>query len=438
MVGKLFGRGLALACACSGALALGVSSPALASQPCTAIAGAGSSLQLKAQTNVFIPAFEGATGGACGVTVKVTYNSTSSGKGKEQWGNNSKDEFKLETAGEQFPAFIGSDTGASTEQEALMKKVSGSSVVTVPVAQSAVTVLISTPSGCTPTKENEEAIVDGPLLAAAWRSGLHKLSQLILGVNFGSSLSSCEVKPLLIARSSSSGTTAAFKRFLGCMEETGENTCSNANEKAPWKELNATTAASENTSWPNEEGSKVDIQASKGSELVADVRNQPGSIGYADLSDAVSLFDVGLWLEIGTSWYTAALVKGSVAALPSVSPETSNGGSNCEAAEYNEPASVGAGVSWGLTRQANSRENKSNVYPICTLTYDLAWNLYHVPSIPGGKYKEGEELSVSAYLLYITTGTNVNTKLSAEHFFPLSSTTETTVSTGLKRSVIKF
>jgi hypothetical protein len=382
----------------------------------------------------------------------VQYHSTSSGKGKNEWGSTSEKitpETKAEdedtegndkVAGELFPDFIGTDNAASLTQEAHMETAgSGSKIVTVPVEQSAIAVLIHTPLNCLPEKENEVAKVNGPLLSKEWESGKHTFNQVVEGVLLlEHTPGACEKPILLLARSSPSGTTTGFKRFLGCMSEPAGDTCENALETGEWKTLNKTLEEAEGTKWPT----SVDLVAEKGSQLVEAAKETLGSIGYADLSDGrAGGFDVGLWLQLGDSWYTIATVNGNNVY---VSPENAakNGESACEKVTYGpQPAEVGAGKSWGEVRDESSRKANATTeeYPACTLTYDLAWHEYHKPLLGTKKlYTEGIANSVENYLLLIVSHYNLSEKLALNHYGSLPTSIRTKTEAGLKKDAILF
>jgi hypothetical protein len=73
------------------------------------------------------------------------------------------------------------------------------------------------------------------------------------------------------------------------------------------------------------------------------------------------------------------------------------------------------------------------------LTFDLAWHEYHLPVLPdGGKYSEGEELTVENYLLFITQKTNVGPQLEMEHYGTLPPAAESAVMSGLLGSAVRF
>jgi hypothetical protein len=371
------GRMLVLAGA-SLTMLIASSAPASAASTCLPILGAGSSLQKIAQENVWISGFTKASGGwwegLCEADTEITYMSTSSGKGKTQWG------YENGTLGTDSPfeAFIGTDLapndtqltnmGAAGEQPTHLD-----GVVTVPVAQSAVSVIVSLPLGCKPVNSTEPAeIKSAKILTEEWETGGKEFSTYVKGLE-----GTCTADPNLKVRSSNSGTTAGFKRFFA--------TLTNAE---PWLKLTETPLKSEEPTWPMtlELSGHFSACCEKGSTLAETVYTSPGLSGYADLADARNEgFAAGSkWAShtnaAGESYWSAvAEVQTTEEVSEFVSPEETGGGSNCKNAKYKEETvhSVGPGEDWSEVKQSNVKKNAS--YPICTLTFDLAWNHYSTP-----------------------------------------------------------
>jgi hypothetical protein len=423
---------------CAGALVLIDASTSLAVTKCSEIQGAGSSLQMVAQMEVWAPLWTADHGPPeCATTTTVKYRASSSGRGKQQWGDQSQTlEYETEAEKnqvEKFPAFIGSDTAASKGQEEGMEVAGGggitgtlkNEIVSVPVAQSAVAVLIHTPLGCEPQSTKVVPAMAGSLLAEEYENDVQTFETLT-GVRLvGASCGSPE--PKLFVSSASSGTTAVFKRFLGCMSEpAGTAECANASEKEPWKALNSTTPDSEDTTWPV--SGDVQFGGASGSEQASKVYELPDSLGYADLATARTLFDTNSWLCAGNSTdkscVVIAQVKGDDTAA---SPEAPNAESNCTGALYTNETSITARTlaNYGnLVRQANSRAAKqgTNAYPLCTITWDLAWHRYSVAKneSAGIKYTQEQTNSVKNYLTFIVGNGQSSPGLVSKHYGVLS------------------
>jgi hypothetical protein len=369
------------------AVFVALSSTASATVTCLAIAGAGSSLQKIAQENVWILGFTMTPGwweGLCEKDPTITYRSTSSGKGKQQWG------YENQTLLDELPfaAFIGTDLaptltqienmGVAGEQPTHM-----TGTVTVPVAQSAITVVVSLPTNCHPNAGVTEASINATKLKEEWETGGKTFKEYVREIEC-----SAESDPNLKVRSANSGTTAGFKRFFDTL----------SGDVAPWHALTETPLKSENIEWPMTLELSVHFAAccEKGSELAETVYKTPGTSGYADLADARHEGFLA-----GTKWHThenaahekylsaIAQIQTTEPASAFETPEEAGGGSRCKAAVYKEETThaVAPGADWSEVKQTNVKSNGS--YPICTLTYDLAWNSYETPALEG---KYGSQL----------------------------------------------
>lgn len=154
---KLFSvRGLVPACVISAAAVAALAAPGTAGASlgaqCTGenVLGAGSSLQAEAVEFVWAPGFNKASSlstKACdkgaGLEPKITYSSIGSGAGFKEW--NEKEHFS--TVG-----FVGTDNTVNptekAELEAKGKEETGGKVLTIPVAQGAVAIVVNLPEGC--------------------------------------------------------------------------------------------------------------------------------------------------------------------------------------------------------------------------------------------------------------------------------------------------
>jgi hypothetical protein len=98
--------------------------------------------------------------------------------------------------------------------------------------------------------------------------------------------------------------------------------------------------------------------------------------------------------------------------------EGSGGGVNCSGAAYTTPAEVKGNEDWSGASQNNIEKEGTKNYPICTLTFDLAWHKYS--SVKGSgthteKYIEEEAIGTYAYLHYIVNE-GQGPELKAKHF----------------------
>jgi ABC-type phosphate transport system substrate-binding protein len=389
----------ALVAVCVGAICA-VSAPAASAQTCSNLSGSGSSLQNIAQNSVWLPEY--ATfllSGMCTGMAKLQYLSTSSGTALKEWG----DEGALGSES-PFPAYIGSDVapeGPATkggtqlhEIDLTTEKEVGvlNAVTAVPVAQSAISVIVSLPEGCTPSATPVE-ITDANL-QSEWFEDSTSFATLT-----GVSGSACNVDPLLEARLKSSGTTAGFKRFLDDITP------------ANWNTFTSSPAKAENNEWPS--GTKPDESTNgTGGELAKTVLETPGTVGYADLADAVAK---GFTLTptehtVGTKkfWsYFAKLENNGEFFSPAeaVTPIT-EAGSNCAKAEYAAPSKVAPNEDWSNAKQTNLNKSGAKVYPDCTLTFDAGFLHYGYGGLAtkysssGGFYEGAEKVALGIGLFF--------------------------------------
>jgi ABC-type phosphate transport system substrate-binding protein len=398
-------------------------SPALATE-CANILGAGSSLQNNAQTKVWIPGFTKTEGWwlfLCPNKPEITYDSTSSGKGKEKWG------YKTGTldegaTGENIPAFVGTDIAPNKEQIENMGKAGEQStfakgVMAVPVTQSAVSVLVSLPQSCHPKSGKKFAEVSLAALTKEWLTGGLSFVTYVENVEG----TGCSALPNVKVRSSGSGTTAGFKRYFD----------TDSGEAAPWMKITLTPLESEEVKWPLELEDSGHYQpcCEKGSQLASLVLTDAGSTGYADLSDARAQgFAPGdEWVQHtnGSGETFLSAIAEIITTNPSkeaVSPEEAEGGSNCQKAKYKGETTllVAPGEDWSEAKQVNTNENEA--YPICTLTFDLAWNKYNTMKLELVAHGYGTEaesigLTVRHYLHKIVLkGFGQSEALTLQHF----------------------
>lgn len=477
---RLLGRLSVLAVACAGG-ALAVGAPVASAETnsevsCAAITASGSSLQNLAQKEVWTKDYT-TTGWKvfnaeqdetlkpsesyehCTSAPSITYEPTSSGKGLAEWGD----------GGTLLPAesfnkthldgFVGTDVGPEgaiesaaegtveagtqiAEMDKAGEEFGGSKtlnkVMAVPVATSAISVIVSLPVGCELTKSTTKAFMHIAKLWEVWDTDTVKYPALIGGSGVETT-TACEVAPKLQAREVASGTTAGFKRYLDDLESVEFGPCTK------------TAAESESAScWPNA-SNKEESGNETGGELAKKVYETAGTIGYADLADAVkagfgsketSIADPEKHGAAGKEYYSFVVLMrngtGTTAGEGSheESPEVSNGGSNCEKATFPAPKKVGPNIDWSRARQSNSTTNTSTVYPLCTLTFDVAWEHYgFIEEIAknygtGGKADAETANTVFNYLRWIVTegetGTT-KTELEEKHFAPVPGTATTGV-----------
>lgn len=352
------------------ALGVGGFSPGSASAAlnCTGgnIIGQGSSLQKIAQQNVWAPKFHSEI---CnfGKFPTVTYESTGSGAGLTEWNaTGSRGSLNHERQ------FIGTDDAPSVEQMANIDSAAGgANVLVIPVAQTSISVVANPPSGCT-----VEEITNSDLQAVFRGTDLN-WSQLATADG------TCDSSITRVVRKDSSGTSYQFKNYLYQLNQ-GSLPCTTGNTegKATWQELepvvNSETGAP-NTSWPETCKSKtlstvVRPGANGGGELVKTVNATVGSIGYAALPDAKANSAVDILAMQNNGQKPLAEATFGAPAL--------GGEANCLEAAYSVPVnaqskatSTGLDVDWSKVFGAQPTGGGEH-YPLCTLTYDLAFHGY--------------------------------------------------------------
>jgi TolA-binding protein len=434
------GRILVLMALCVGA-ALAVDAPAASAAKevkCANITASGSSLQGNLQTKVWIPGFAKTTQteeDKCKETQPtITYKSTSSGKGLNCFGAEAE-EFSTGVGGAlkncsnevNLDAFVGTDVGPEGKQREGMEKATAepsksgttqSKVVTVPIGQSAIAVIASLPVGCEPTNVTARAEIKSNQLERVWANGTGTLAEQIKLTKGGWTGPCGSVAPELFVRSVPSGTTAGFKRYLATISNT---------DFGPFTE---TAAKSESTEWPA--NTQIKKLNEKSSQQVRKVWVTPNSLSYVDISNADELFAKEAKFTVhefnGEKFYSVTLLvqNGEPSGQPLYAePEGTGGVANCKEAKYKEvPAKNIQGAEWSKTIQEppNVTVSSPEKYPICTLTYDIAWDNYLANKLNTEYGSKGAEVgnTVQNYLQYVVSETGQGEKLiKEEHFAPL-------------------
>jgi hypothetical protein len=423
--------------------------PAGAAEPCgSELIGAGSSMQATAQAEVWGSQWKG---GECEKKPTVRYTATSSGQDLEQWGANKGALGGLAGLEKPFPMFIGTDVapegpettegtqmGNMVKAGGVLKSRFANGMVTVPVAQTAVAVVVSLPKGC--KAEGTSAEVKSKALEEAWEKGTVAFKALIVGVKLEGK--ACEevkkegasLQPLLEARETTSGASAALKRYLA---QVGP-------EKNEFKSLTTTAEKSAGSEWPKTLPTGLPQKAGNTTDkaLAQKVIKTAGSIGYAGLADAVSAGFGSKPAEVAKgSGYQSfyVLVQNNAKEAKEVeyaSPESA-GASNCAGAEYKEvPTENNPDTDWSHVIDDNVEGGKKATYPICTLTFDLSWLYPGMPEMEG-KYAYGEEAesAIYSYLRYIVAteaeGGGQSKGLEEKHYAKLPASIQKVVAEGL-------
>ncbi len=354
------------------------------------ISGQGSTLQAPAQQILWSPGFKA----LCGNGDEVTYNPTSSGASLSSWG----------FAGGKFDnssAFIGTDDAPSPTQIAAANAASGSNVLVIPVAQTAIGIVVNPPSGC----EIEE--ITNVQLEAVLSGAIKNWGKLLTATGAG-----CTGAPITrVVRAEGSGTTYQLKAYLQQIDP-APLPCVTGGRA--WRELEEIGAAEEpNTVWPHNSvagcaGATVSpiVTAAGGSGVVKAVNTTEGSLGYAALPDIEANKANGEnphgdtnWLKLQNNGLTNKLANAQT-----VAPTLENtDAAACAGTPYYVPPAARTGktgpvnVNWsnvlgGNPNMAGSTGN-AGTYPLCTLTYDIALTNYAKAG-----FSETAEQTVKDYL----------------------------------------
>jgi ABC-type phosphate transport system substrate-binding protein len=362
----------------------------------------GSSLQADAQQHVWGPKFDTSKAkSACGSNPThkpvVTYVSTSSGKGFAKW-----------AAGEFAQwGFIGTDNTVNpaekTQLEAEAEEGStGGEILTIPVAQASVAVVMNLPKGCTAkssiagattrlvlTQKQLQAIFSGGI--KTWNEITGNGDELLGGAGCESSA------PIIpVVRKDASGTTHIFKRFLNWTEKNSIKVKNSKGEAVSetWDEL---SELGESLVWPE---AITPERGEKGSGLLEKVGETAGSIGYAVLAEAREFGFTGaskFWVEL-ESENKHGKVKFQDPSENGLATKASN--SNCKKIIYSNGSKTFPPPSAKEPWNNVTADQFSKTYPLCGLTYDLA--LANYAAFKNHATTQGEATTVENYLAYVT------------------------------------
>jgi ABC-type phosphate transport system substrate-binding protein len=317
----------------------------------TDIRGEGSSLQRLAQE-----AWGGAFRTQCAERRSVSYAATGSGAGLAAWHADGH----AGSVSESGDHFIGTDDApTSVEVENIRAHANSAGVAVIPVAQAAVAVIHGSVANCT------IASIDNRALEEVWAHRVTNWER----VTPRPTGTGCNKTITRVVRQDKSGTTFQFKHYLWLVNETRRIRLA-AEAERTWLELQSAT---DNVNWPDRE--TVSIPASSGGgALVTRVRETEGSIGYANLGDALGVANVTI----------VKVQNGREAGgEPTYAePKEAGAGANCANASYRE--NLGRGNVVGEERTPitlaliwtdvyGSNPNiRGTTYSICTLTWDVA------------------------------------------------------------------
>jgi ABC-type phosphate transport system substrate-binding protein len=363
----------------------------------TAIKGQGSSLQKLAQNNIWRPGFNT---GICpgGPSLVEEYNPSGSGAGLESWGSGGA---KVGTF-TAVNAYVGTDQPPNATQKEEIEvqdntKTVTKSLLTIPVLQAAVAIIVHLPKGCeatsTPTPgrlslktATLESIFAGTV--KEWKAikdygdkFLNKGSEKCPIIEKGK-----KVLITRVVRADGSGTTATFKKFLFLKTKGKLKTIPPLSKEETWNEL---AEENPNTAWPSETAAPL-VKEKKGSGIITEVESEPttaqgGFIGYVVLSEArVPAFTESPGTGgpgTGLFWLDVENGKEKVADPSDNGAKDVVSNANCENTKYtNGKKKFPPPTTEELWNEVNSSLVETN-YAICGFTYDLS--LKHFGEFPG-------------------------------------------------------
>jgi ABC-type phosphate transport system substrate-binding protein len=205
-----------------------------------------------------------------------------------------------------------------------------------------------------------------------------------------------------VAREDGSGTTHIFKRWLNWANESALST---PKGNRTWDEL---SEGGESTNWPT---GVPTLKASGSPKLVEKVATTPSSIGYANLADARNVSWAGGFGEpnggeIDQKFW--ALVENEVKsgkpayADPSSDKESgTRADANCADTVFSNGLAAFPPPSVESNWNEVTADKSSKTYPICGLTYDLAFANYESYDLGTFPTTQGEATTVENYLEFV-------------------------------------
>jgi ABC-type phosphate transport system substrate-binding protein len=354
------------------------------------IGGQGSSLQKLAQ-ELWVPNFntsaeKHACNGTQGTkgTPTVAYNPSGSGAGLKSWGVG-----KIEHKYGATNAFVGTDEApnptAKAEIEENETTLTPKALLTIPVLQAAIAVIVHLPANClaTSTSNKGRLVLNNTTLEAIWRGTITKWNEI---TDNGDKLTGTGCTPATaithVVRLDGSGTSHVLKKYLGLINKSTSFPTTNLKGESvgnkTWDEI---AEGPENTGWPTADA-VVRPEKTGGGAVVAKVAETAGSIAYANLADAranASFIPPTGGPNKATFWTPIQNKAGETItyADPASNKEVAlTKEANCAKTEYTngEVAFPPANVQESWSEITTKTEEPH--YPICGLTFDLAFVKY--------------------------------------------------------------
>jgi ABC-type phosphate transport system substrate-binding protein len=239
----------------------------------------------------------------------------------------------------------------------------------VPVAATAVVPVVRFPDGCAiPSKEattDGRFTVPNSLLEKVYAGKIATWGQLLPDIQ-----ASCASIPIVrVVPASSDGTTFVFKQWLATVDP-----------GLGWEE----SSTLPNSAWPNDSGATATLRSEGGDSGEAEVvAETSGSIGFASLDKArnngfgyFSPENPFHEFQNGDQFWLSVRNGAGQQVEPTRDPRSGVDnvlGANCDNPQFNYTPSgydTTATPVWRYVSAAGSRTG----WPICTLSYDLAWD----------------------------------------------------------------
>lgn len=367
--------------------------PAMASAATyTNITGSGSSLQNAAQL-----AWSGEAGadGAFGTSPfpTVTYTKTSSGAGLTEFALQGATPAITPTSsgnGSTLDAYIGTDVAPTSTALGGAATATGTDPETIPVISAPISVDIHLPSGCSVTVSAGHSFVTPVFLNAdlskaflgttSWANLLtHAISAA--GATSAESESGCSTdttgsgRPIIQVRSDSSGTSYNYKQYLDQFDSS-------------WDSFVNDGAFGTTDAWPSntqitDSYSGGTLDSGSGGEVAA-VAATAGSIGYANLADAIQDPASGTFADWTSASQTTFLAKvqnqgnGTTGTQHGAEPDSGTTGNCPTVIRGTTTIPTGNNPDWSSVFVANfDLANSQNAhYSLCTMTFDIGWENY--------------------------------------------------------------
>jgi ABC-type phosphate transport system substrate-binding protein len=322
----------------------------------------------------------------------VDYQGGGSGPALTGWGFNGG-------AFDNSKAFIGTDEAPTSTQIKAAAAASGTNVLVIPVAQTAIGIVVNAPAGCTIRE------ITNKQLESVMRGNIKIWNKIQTAEGAG-----CVDAPITrVVRAEGSGTTAQFKHYLSLISEAAL-ACTEGSQT--WQQLEAIGAGEKpNTVWPEsgvagcstKELSPV-LTAAGGTGVVSTINATEGAVGYAALPDIestksgdtnwIKLQNNGVSNKLAVAQMASPLESaGSLAACTSTPYYVPKGARSNTAGPANADWSQVIGMSTNIAATAGP-----GAYPLCTLTYDIALTEYSKAG-----FTLGQEQTVAAYLAGVVT-----------------------------------